>query len=86
MNNTNDVDMIDMVRRLRQQLSVLDTCDWLIDRVKYFEDPAVTALSDEVHARVNHASSTMSVLLKHIENSRSYREIIKKYKIKPETL
>jgi hypothetical protein len=82
MTNANDVDMIDVVRRLRQQLAMLDTCDWLVDKVKHMEDPVVNTLSSEVYARVNHASSTLSVLLKHLENSKTYRDILKKYKVK----
>ena len=82
MNNLNDVDMIDVVRRLRQQLSSLDTCDWLVDKVKHMEDPVISTLSSEVYARVNHASTTLAVLLKHVENSKSYRDILKKYKVK----
>jgi hypothetical protein len=82
MNNTNDVDMIDVVRKLRQQLAILDTCDWLIDKIKNLEDPVVTTLSSEVYARINHASSTIAVLLKHLESSKIYRDILKKYRVK----
>ena len=85
MNNTNDVDMIDVVRRLRQQLATLDTCDWLVDKVKHMEDPVINTLSSEVYARVNHASSTVAVLLKHLENSKGYRDILKKYRVKEDT-
>jgi len=81
MNTPNDVDMIDTVRRLRQNLAILDTCDWLVDKVKNIEDPVVNTLSSEVYARINHASSTIAVLLKHLENSKTYRDILKKYRV-----
>ena len=80
--NTNDVDMIDVVRRLRQQLATLDTCDWLIDKVKHVDDPVINTLSSEAYARINHASNTLSVLLRHLEGSKAYRDILKKYKVK----
>lgn len=82
MTTANDVDMIDVIRRLRQQLATLDTCDWLVDKVKHVEDPVINTLSSEVYARINHASTTLSILLRHLENSKTYRDILKKYKIR----
>lgn len=82
MNPVNDVDMIDIVRRLRQNLATLDSCDWLVEKVKNLEDPVINTLSSEVYARINHASSTIAVLLKHLENSKVYRDILKKYRVK----
>ncbi len=84
MNQISDVDMIDVVRRLRTSLTTLDTCDWLVDKVKNLEDPVINTLSTEVYARINHASSTIAVLLKHLENSKVYRDILKKYRVKDE--
>ena len=85
MNQPNDVDMIDVVRRLRKELASLDTCDWLVDKVKNMEDPVINTLSSEVYARINHASSTIAVLLKHLENSKIYRDILRKYRVRDDS-
>jgi hypothetical protein len=80
MSNISEADLIDMVRRLRQNVALLDTCNWLVDRVKLIQDPLLNALADEVYARVNQSATTVATLLKHLENNRQYREIVKQYK------
>jgi hypothetical protein len=74
MAEISEADLLDMVRRLRQNVALLDTCNWLI------QDPLLNTLADEVYARVNQSATTVATLLKHLENNRQYREVVKKYK------
>ena len=76
----NEADMLDTVRRLRQNAASLDTCNWLLERTRDLNDPLLNTLIDEVYVRVNQGSQAIATLLKHIENNKAYRDIVKKYK------
>jgi hypothetical protein len=80
MSNMNEADLLDVVRRLRQNVAILDSCDWLVDKVKLLDNQLLNNLADEVYARVNHSATSIATLLKHIENNQQYRDIIKKYR------
>lgn len=80
MSTTNEVDILDVVRRLRRIVNDLDNCNFLSDQVKKLDDPMLTRLAEKVVDKVAGAAVSVTGLLKHVENNRAYRDLVKRYR------
>ena len=80
MSISQEADILDVVRRLRQTVNSLDNANFLSDKVNMLGDPMLSILVEKAVARISSASELTSSLLKHIENNRTYKEIVKKYR------
>lgn len=74
-----EVDLIDVVRKLRGYINTLDNTHLLTLTLKQFDDPALTNMAERVAVDVDNVASSAANLLKHVESSTQYRAIIKRY-------
>lgn len=77
---TQEADILDVVRRLRLFTNTLDNLHWLSSKIETLHDPLLTALAEKVMVQVDEAAAQTANLLKHVEGNRAYRDIVKKFR------
>lgn len=80
MGTTIEADILDIVRRMRRNVTEMDNCYWLAEKAKSLNDPLLNGLIDTTITKINTASISMAALLKHVESNRVYKDIVKKYR------
>lgn len=80
MASTNEADVLDVVRRLRTTVNNLDNANLLSERINALGDPLLSAMIEKVVGKIQAASSATAALLKHVENNRTYKGIVKRYR------
>lgn len=80
MSLENEADILDIVKRLRQFTNALDNVHWLADKLELLQDPALTTMANRTMGQIDEAGAQSANLLKHVEGSKAYRDIVKKYK------
>jgi hypothetical protein len=76
-----DADLLDIVRRLRTYMSTMDNCHLTILQAKNV-DNEIGQMVDETIESVRCAAGEISNILKVIESTKQYKEMVKKYTIK----
>lgn len=79
-----DADILDIVRRLRAYMTALDNSHLVLNGLAGIEDAAIRTSVEDALPDTLAASRKISVTLKLIENSKSYRDMLKKFNIKEE--
>lgn len=74
-----DADILDTVRRLRTYMSTLDNCHQVLGNMEYIGDAAISGNVRTLLPEVISTSKKISVTLKLIENSKSYRDMLKNF-------
>ncbi len=76
-----DANLLDIVRRLRTYMSTLDNCHLAIIQTRELDDEMVE-IADSTVESVRIAASKISNILKVIESTRQYKEMVRKYTTK----
>jgi hypothetical protein len=80
-NTITDADILDIVRKLRTYTSSLDNCHQVLDSLVYIGDAQISSGVSEVLPDIINTTKKISVILKLLENSRNYRDMIKHFNI-----
>lgn len=80
MSIDNEAELLDVVKKLRQYTNALDNAHFLAGKIKILKDSALTHLATKVMVDVDEAAAGMANLLRHIEGSVSYRDVVRKFK------
>jgi hypothetical protein len=75
-----EVDLLDVVRRLRGHINSLDNSHLLSEKLNQFGDQALTIMAERLANDINNVAASGANLLKHIENSPQFRQLVKKYR------
>ena len=74
-----DTDIIDIVKRLRIYINALDNIHWLTSKLEYLKDESITQSVAETMRTAEVAAVVSADLLKTVENSEAYKQIVIKY-------
>lgn len=74
-----DADILDTVRRLRAYMSTLDNCHQVLGNMVYIGDAQISGTVTSLLPKVINTSKEISITLKLIENSKSYRDMLKNF-------
>jgi cell fate (sporulation/competence/biofilm development) regulator YmcA (YheA/YmcA/DUF963 family) len=77
--NVTETDVIDMVKRLRTHINALDNIHWLASKLEYIQDEAVQKSILNTMSAADSSANVAAELLRDIENSDTYRDILLKY-------
>lgn len=76
-----DADILDIVRRLRVYMITLDNCHLVADHLTDIEESDIKRQLMDTIFSISETNQKLSQTLKLIENSKSYREMAKKFNI-----
>lgn len=76
----NEVDLLDVVKRLRGHINNLDNSNLLATKLRQFDDPALTLMAERIAIEIDNVAASAANLLKHVENSQQYRDIVRRYR------
>lgn len=76
-----DADLLDSVRRLRSYMATLDNVHHVLTQVQLMDDPTVQSQATQLLNDTPDVNMRVSQLLRSIENSKQYRNMVKKYNI-----
>lgn len=79
-----DPDLLDVTRKLRSFMTTFDNIHILLEKVSKIEDSSVTDPVYSVTPEVVTTAQKVSTVLKKLESSKQYREMIKRYNIQDE--
>lgn len=79
-----DADILDTVRRLRTYMSTLDNCHQVLGNMVYIGDAQISNGVTTLLPKVINTSKEISITLKLIENSKSYRDMLKNFNMEEE--
>lgn len=79
-----DSDLLDVVRRLRSYMSTMDNVHNTLNMAQEIEDDQIRRDSKSLLLDIPTLNTRVSTLLRTIESSRSYRDMIKKFNMKQE--
>ncbi len=79
-----DADILDTVRRLRSYMSTLDNVHTVLGNMEYIGDASISGSVSGLLPKVINTSKEISITLKLIENSKSYRDMLKNYNMEDE--
>ena len=77
-------DLLDVVRKLRTYMSQTDGLHKSIETLDTFDDKSVRDELNPTLQSVYSLGKNLSVVLKHIENSKQFREMLKSYNMEQE--
>jgi len=80
-----DADLLYVVRKLRQYLSSLDNSNYILGIMDSIDDVNVEMLTVETLPLLSQSSSRLSQLLKQIESTRAYRNMLKNFNMEEDT-
>lgn len=84
MNNITDADILDTVRKLRSYMSTFDNVHQVLGNMEYIGDSTISGGVTALLPKVINMSKEISITLKLIENSKSYRDMLKNFNIDEE--
>lgn len=79
-----DPDLLDIVRRLRNYMVAFDNVNVVLEKTLDIDDATI---SDPIHQLIPDVVSSarnISAVLKKIESSRQYRDLVKRYNLEEE--
>ncbi len=79
MNNITDADILDTVRKLRSYMSTLDNVHQIMSNMEYIGDATISGSVTALLPKVINTTKDISITLKLIENSKSYRDMLKNF-------
>jgi hypothetical protein len=79
-----DAEILDIVRRLRSYMTTLDNCHLVINGLTNIDDTVICANVEELLPELLSTNKKVSSTLKLIENSKAYRDMLKKFNLKEE--
>jgi hypothetical protein len=74
-----DADILDTVRRLRTYMSTLDNCHQVYSNMAYVGDAQISTTVQVLLPKIISVGKEISIALKLIENSKSYRDMVKNF-------
>lgn len=80
-----DADILDSVRRLRTYMMTLDNSHLVLNGLASIEDEAIANEVKEVLPVIQGTALRISKVLKAVEASKGYRDMLKKFNMKEET-
>lgn len=80
-----DADILDIVRRLRTYMMTLDNCHLVLNGLANIEDEAIAREVEDVLPGIQTTALRVSKVLKSVEASKGYRDMLKKFNMKEET-
>lgn len=81
MTSISDAEILDVVRRLRSYMSVLDNCHLVGNGLLKINDTSIKSSIEVLLPELLAVSKKTSVTLKLIENSKFYRDMVKKFNL-----
>lgn len=85
MQNITDADLLDTVRKLRSYMSTLDNVHQVLGNMEYIGDGSISGSVTTLLPKVINTSKEISITLKLIENSKSYRDMLKNFNMDGDT-
>lgn len=79
-----DAELLDSVRRLRSYMITMDNVHHVLNQVESIDDPTVSKLASATILDVPTINTKVSLMLRTIEASKQYRDMLKKYNMKEE--
>ncbi len=79
-----DSEILPCVRRLRSYLATVDNSHWVLEQAELIEDKGVAELISQLKPDIISVGQRMSQVLRLIETSKPYRDMVKKYNLKEE--
>ena len=77
--NITDADVLDTVRRLRTYMSAIDNCHQVYSNMAYIGDAQISSAIQTLLPKIVSTGKEISITLKLIENSRSYRNMLRNF-------
>jgi hypothetical protein len=77
--NITDADILDIVRKLRTYTSLLDNCHCVLDSLSYVGNAQISEGVADVLPDIINTTQKISLVLKNIENSKNYRDMLKHF-------
>lgn len=74
-----DADLLDLVRKMRQYMTTLDGCHMALDIAAGIEELAIKKDATAMQSEVVAVAKKTSELLKKIESTKQYRDMLRKY-------
>lgn len=74
-----DAEILDTVRRLRSYMITLDNCHLVINGLSNIEDKTICTSIENILPDIIATSKKISVILKTVETSRLYRNMLKNF-------
>jgi hypothetical protein len=74
-----DADILDIVRKLRTYTSLLDNCHQVLDNLSYIGDIQISSSVSEVLPDIINTTKKISTVLKLLENSKNYKDMVKHF-------
>lgn len=84
MMSVSDAEILDTVRKLRQYVTSMDNSYTVMDRLIKIDDAQIQDTLKNVMPKISSVAKEISVTLKSIENSRPYRDMVRKFNIEDE--
>ena len=79
-----NADILDTIRRLRTYMSTLDNCHQVLGNIIYIGDAQISDTVTNLLPKIIGTTKEISVALKLIENSKSYRDMLKNFNMEDE--
>lgn len=80
-----DAELLDVVRRLRTYMTTIDSCHMVFTKGVDVGDPTVTTNVNTLLPEIHKTGQKISQTLKIIENSKRYRDMLRKFNMKEDT-
>jgi hypothetical protein len=79
-----DAEILDVVRRIRTYLATMDNCHLVLGLAQNIDDKNIVDQVTKLAPDLINVGGRMSQVLRQIETSKPYREMLKKFNIKEE--
>lgn len=80
-NQSSNAIMLDVVRKIRSYMSVLDAAHLAAETAKDINDPAITTEAQTLQSSIEALNTNISRFLKTLEGSRIYKDMVLSYNI-----
>lgn len=78
-----EVDILEVMRRLRNVLSDLDNCSFLAHKMESLGDPKLSDLVGEATSKVSESTESLNKVIKYIESNSTYKDLVRRYRNPP---